>query len=93
MNIAQIDEVIRKNKTILMSSFGLEGLLKSQLKLPLIEKIITGIPGNTFDAINNFFERLEEAYIADTQFKQFKLSEIAKFISVEKSYVAVKMIR
>ena len=87
-----IDQKIEEHKHVLMASFGFQGLLKSKLRLPLILKIIREMPGSAIENVTIFFDDLRERYLADSQFKQFRLSEVDRFISEEKSLVGLKVI-
>ena len=50
------------------------------------------MPGSAIENVTIFFDELRERYLADSQFKQFRLSEVDRFISEEKSLVGLKVI-
>ncbi|MCD5422923.1 hypothetical protein [Limosilactobacillus fermentum] len=88
-----VDVKIEDNLDILLASFGLKGIIKSSLKASLVEEIIQSLTGDIMDNIDLFFEELEEYYISDPQFRQFRLGQIRKYIFEERGYVTAHMIK
>lgn len=82
-----IEFKIQDNENILLSSFGLHGLLKSKLKYPKIIEIVASLNGTIEDNVDLFFECLREFYLRDNQFKAFTTRQLDKFIYEERAYV------
>lgn len=88
-----IDQKIKDNVDILLSSFGIQGLLKSQLKFRKIEEIINSLSGEMVNNIDLFYDELREYYYSDKQFKDFRTYQIEKFISDERNYVMARLLK
>lgn len=88
-----IDVKIEDNLDILLASFGLKGILKSDLKFNVIKEIVQSLKGDVMDNIDLFFEELKEYYISDSQFRQFRLGQIRKYIFEERGYVTAQLIK
>lgn len=88
-----IDQSIEDNKDVLLSSFGLYGISRSDLKLSVIEDIISNVQEvykyseNGTEYVYLFFKELKEYYTSDSQFKVFVDTDIAEFIAEERAYV------
>lgn len=88
-----VDVKIEDNLDILLASFGLKGILKSDLKFNVIKEIVQSLKGDVMDNIDLFFEELKEYYISDSQFRQFRLGQIRKYIFEERGYVTAQLIK
>lgn len=88
-----VDVKIEDNLDILLASFGLKGILKSDLKFNVIKEIVQSLKGDVMDNIDLFFEELEEYYISDSQFRQFRLGQIRKYIFEERGYITAQLIK
>lgn len=88
-----IDQMIEDNINVLLSSFGIQGLLKSQLKFQKIEEIINSLSGEMVDNIDLFYDELREYYFSDNQFINFRTYQIEKFISDERNYVMARLLK
>lgn len=88
-----IDQSIEDNKDVLLSSFGLYGISRSDLKLDIIMDIVNNTKDmykyseNDTDYVYLFFSELKEYYTSDPQFKVFVDTDIAEFIAEERAYV------
>lgn len=82
-----IELKIQDNENILLASFGVHGLMKSQLKYIKIIEIISGLSGTIEDNIDLFFECLREFYYRDDQFKRFTTRKLDQLIYEERAWV------
>ena len=78
-----VDSKIEDNLDILLASFGLYGIVRSELKMKKIVEILESL----------FFEELEFYYAKDIQFKRFPIHEIQNFIAEERSYILAKLLK
>lgn len=88
-----VDVKIEDNLDILLASFGLKGILKSELKFNVVKEIIQSLKGDIMTNIDLFFDELEGYYTSDPQFRQFRLGQIRKYIFEERGYVTAHMIK
>ncbi|PWT35100.1 hypothetical protein DKZ29_08010 [Limosilactobacillus reuteri] len=89
---AIIQNEIEKNKTILLSSFGLDGIRKSWFKEKIILKILDRFNSDKETALYLFFDELKGVYFADTALERFTYLELEKFIEDERLYMLARML-
>lgn len=83
---------INDNKDMLLSTFGYDGLLKSELKAGMIRAIIKEaheeyIEKSYNELILEFFKALRRAYMSDTQFKAYGIEYISELILEEQLFM------
>lgn len=88
-----VDSKIEDNLDILLASFGLYGIVRSELKMKKIVEVLESLSGDLTSNISLFFEELEFYYAKDIQFKRFPIHEIQNFIAEERSYILSQLLK
>lgn len=89
---------LAKNKMLLLSSFGLEGIIKSENKERIFLKIIDNTKRqfnvSNGEALNLLFNTLEIMYRGDKSLKSlYDPQTLSKFAAEEKAYVTNSLMK
>lgn len=93
----EIKQWIEANKDVLLASFGLEALIKSDVKPKLIKEFVMLQSKKHGDKLDNvldvFFKQLQSAYIGDKVINKRPLDEIARFVAEEKTWTVYELMK
>lgn len=84
---------IKENDLCLLSSFGLNGIKNSWFKANIIKDILARFDDEDKEyLLEIFFDELESAYLADSQFDVYTYEEVSELIKEEALFMLGRLV-